>query len=109
MKFNMMIGGIETLFPENDACYFEEENRIIVYFLNIDKVFLDRIKKCINKPIMKFEENYLLLILNDFQYALNLKDYSTIVDLYFKGVGIGFAFEDENGKLLDISVPTFYK
>ena len=27
MKFNMMIGGIETLFPETDVRYFKEDKR----------------------------------------------------------------------------------
>ncbi len=37
MKFNMMISGIETLFPEVQICYFEKDHEMVVYFLNTNK------------------------------------------------------------------------
>ncbi len=33
MKFNMMIGGVETLFPESNICHLKEDSEIVVYFL----------------------------------------------------------------------------
>ncbi len=109
MKFNMMIGGVETIFPDVDVRYFENKKRVIVYFLKINNKDTEKIKKYIIKPIMKFEDNFLVLLLKDFQYALNLDGYEELISLYENGVGVGFAFENEDGKLLDISVPTFYK
>lgn len=38
MKFNMMIGGVETLFPETDVRFFKEQNEIIIFFINIKKI-----------------------------------------------------------------------
>ena len=109
MKFNMMIGGVETLFPKVEARYFKDKNRIIIYFLKNNQKNLDRIKKNINNSIMKFEDDFLVLLLKDFQYAFSLEGYDDLISLYNSGVGVGFAFEDEDGKLLEITVPTFYK
>ena len=44
-----------------------------------------------------------------FQYAFDMRGYEKIMDFYNTGGKIGFAFEDENGNLLDIPTPTYYK
>lgn len=109
MKLKMMIGGVETKIPEADARYFEKNNRIIVYFLKTNQEDLQRVKENIHNPTMSFQENFIVLLMNDFQYAFNLDGYEDLLELYDNGVGVGFAFEDENGKLLNVKVPTFYK
>ena len=32
MKINMMIGGVETLFPETDVRYNKKENEVVIYY-----------------------------------------------------------------------------
>ena len=49
-----------------------------------------------------------MLLLKDFQYACNLKKSPKLMELYLKGSGVGFAFENESGILLDIATPTFH-
>lgn len=107
MKFNMMIGGVETIFPEADVRYFKEDKEIVIYFLKTDNKNAQRISKNINKTKLKLEGNYLVLIFKDFQYAYNLEQSPKLIELYASGNSIGFAFEDENGKILDIATPTF--
>ena len=109
MKFNMMIDGVETLFPEFKICHFQEDNEIVVYFLNTSQKDIERIKKYIKKPILKFEDQYIILFLKEFQYAFDMRGYEKIMDFYNTGGKIGFAFEDESGNLLDIPTPSFYK
>ncbi len=109
MKFNMMIDSVETLFPEFKICHFQENNEIVVYFLNTSQKDIERIKKYIKKPILKFEDQYIILFLQKFQYALNIEGYKNIIQFYNNGGFLGFAFEDENGNLLDIPTPSFYK
>ena len=58
---------------------------------------------------MRIEENYLILRFEDFQYAYDLNKNKKIMNLYMNGASLGFAFEDENGNLLDIPTPSFYK
>ena len=44
MKFNMIIGGVETLFPKASVCYSKEDNEIVVYFLNTKDLNLYKLK-----------------------------------------------------------------
>ena len=44
MKFNMMIGGVETLFPEAEVCFFKETNDLVIYFLNLNEEILNKTK-----------------------------------------------------------------
>lgn len=107
MKFNMMIGGVETIFPEADVRYFKEDKKIVVYFLNLNDEVLNKTKKNIKQANLRVESQFLVLLLNDFQYALDLKNFSNLLELYNSGIYLRFAFEDENGNLLDIPTPTF--
>lgn len=102
MKFNMMIGGVETLFPEVQICYFEKDHEMVVYFLNTNKENAKRIENNIKSPKLRLEGNFLILLLKDFQYAFNIEGYETLIDFYNNGGNIGFAFEDEDGKILNI-------
>jgi len=108
MKFKMMIGGIETIFPEAEVRYFRKDNEIVIYFLKLNKEYLHKIEKNIMSSKLIMEGNYLILLLKDFQYAYDLNESPKLMDLYMGGSGLGFAFEDENGKLLDIKTPTFH-
>ena len=45
MKFNMIIGGVETFFPETDVCYFEEKNKMVIYFLKTKQENIEKIIK----------------------------------------------------------------
>ncbi len=107
MKFNMMIGGVETLFPKVDVRYFKEKNKIVIYFLKIKQEDIQRIEKNIREAKLRLEGNFLVLIFKDFQYAYDLNESPNLIDLYTTGIRLGFAFEDENGKMLDIATPTF--
>ncbi len=107
MKFNMMIGGVETLFPEADVRYFKNDEKIVVYFLKLNNEVLNRTKENMKKANLRLENEFLVLLLNDFQYALDLKKFPNLLDTYNSGIYLRFAFEDENGKLLDIDTPTF--
>ena len=107
MKFNIMIGGVETLFPETDVRFFKEDNEIIIYFLNIKKENLNHILEHIKTSKLRIEDDYFLLKLKNIQYAYNIKKSPKLIDSYLKGCGLGFAFEDENGNMLDIETPHF--
>ena len=110
MKFNIMIGGVETLLPEAEVCFFKEKNALVIYFLKLSKEVLNKTKIKIKtkKASLRIEENYLVLKLKDFQYAYNLNQNENLIDLYMNGTGLGFAFKDENDKLLNVSTPTVY-
>ena len=108
MKFNMMIGGVETLFPETEVMLFKEKNKIVIYFLHLNKEILKNTKEKITQANLRIEDNYLVLKLKDFQYAYNLNQNENLIDLYMNGTGLGFAFKDENDKLLNVSTPTVY-
>ena len=107
MKFNIMIGGVETFFPENDVCYFKEKNKMVIYFLKIKEEYLEKIKQNIFNISLRLEENYLILLIKDFQYAVNLDKYPNLIKTYSSGTKLRFAFEDEDGNILDIATPTF--
>ena len=107
MKFNMMIGGVETLFPEAEVRYDKKENEVIIFFLGLKKDDIIRTEKKINKSNLRIEENYLILRFEDFQYAYDLNKNKKIMNLYMNGASLGFAFEDENGNMLDIETPHF--
>ncbi len=109
MKFKMIVGGIETIFPEFQICHFENENEMVIYFLKTNKENEGKIKKNINNPKLKIEGNFLVLLLGDIQYALDLDGYEILIDFYNNGGKIGFAFEDENDILMGIPTPTFHK
>ena len=49
MKFNIMIGGVETLFSEVELRRSKERNEIIIFFLKIKKDDLIRTEKNIKK------------------------------------------------------------
>ena len=102
-----MIGGVETLFPEVELRKSKERNEIIIFFLKIKKDDLIRTEKNIKKASLRIEENYLVLKLKDFQYAYDLNQTEQLIDLYISGATLGFAFEDENGNMLDIETPHF--
>lgn len=107
MKFNMMIGGVETLFPETEVRYDKKENEVIIFFLGLKKDDIIRTEKKINKSNLRIEENYLILRFEDFQYAYDLNKNKKIMNLYMNGASLGFAFEDENGNMLDIATPRY--
>ena len=107
MKINMMIGGVETLFPETEVRYDKKENEVIIFFLKIKKDDLIRTEKYIKKAEIKIEGDYLILKLKDFQYAYDLNKNKKIMNLYMNGASLGFAFEDENGNMLDIATPRY--
>ena len=109
MKFNIMIGGVETLFPEAEVCFFKEKNALVIYFLKLSKEVLNKTKIKIktNQSSLRIEENYLVLTLKDLQYAYDLNQTEQLIDLYISGATLGFAFEDENGNMLDIETPHF--
>ena len=109
MKFNIMIGGVETFFPENDVCYFKEKNKMVIYFLKTKQENIEKIIKNMKNQKLKLEDNFLILNLKEFQYAFDMRGYEKIMDFYNTGGKIGFAFEDESGNLLDIPTPTYYK
>ena len=75
MKFNIMIGGVETLFPEVELRKSKERNEIIIFFFFFKKYDLIRTEKNIKKASLRIEENYLVLKLKDFQYAYDLNHY----------------------------------
>ena len=108
MKFNMMIGGVETLFPEAEVYYYEKKNEVVIFFLKINKEDLRRTEQNMRHAQIRIEENHLILKLKDFQYAYNLNQNENLIDLYMNGTGLGFAFKDENDKLLNVSTPTVY-
>lgn len=107
MKFKMMIGGVETLFPEAEIRYSKKTNEVIVFFLKIKKEYLLRTEKYIKKAEIKIEGDYLILKLKDFQYAYDLNKNKKLMQLYINGAILGFAFEDEVGKLLEIETPRY--
>ena len=107
MKFNIMIGGVETLFSEVELRKSKERNEIIIFFLKIKKDDLIRTEKNIKKASLRIEENYLVLKLKDFQYAYDLNQYPQLMDLYMSGYSLGFAFEGEDGNILDIATPVY--
>ena len=107
MKFNMMIGGVETLFPETEVMLFKEKNKIVIYFLHLNKEILKNTKEKITQANLRIEDNYLVLKLKDFQYAVNLDKYLNLIKTYSSGAKLRFAFEDEDGNILDIATPTF--
>ena len=45
MKFNMMIGGVETLFPEAEVRYDKKENEVIIFFLGLKKDHIIKTEK----------------------------------------------------------------
>ena len=108
MKLNMMIGGVETLFPKVELRKSKERNEIIIFFLNIKKEDLIRTEKNMKKAQIRIENNYLVLKLKDFQYAYDLNQNENLMDMYMNGSGLGFAFKDENDKLLNVPTPTVY-
>ena len=107
MKFNMMIGGVETLFPETEVMLFKEKNKIVIYFLHLNKEILKNTTEKITQANLRIEDNYLVLKLKDFQYAVNLYKYPNLIKIYSSGTKLRFAFEDEDGNILDIATPTF--
>ena len=107
MKFKMMIGGIETLFPEAEIRYSKKTNEVIVFFLKIKKEDLLRTEKYIKKAEIKIEGDYLIIKLKDFQYAYDLNQNENLMNLYMQGFNLGFVFEDEDGKLLEIETPIY--
>ena len=108
MKFNMMIGGVETLFPETDGRFFKEDNEIIIYFLNIKKENFKHILDNIKKSKLTIEEDYFLLKLKNIQYAYNISKNPKLIASYLNGCGLGFAFEGEDGKLLEMETPIYH-
>ena len=108
MKLNMMIGGVETLLPEAEVYFYEKKNKIVIFFLNIKKEDLIRTEKNMKKAQIRIENNYLVLKLKDFQYAYDLNQNENLMDMYMNGSGLGFAFKDENDKLLNVPTPTVY-
>ena len=42
MKFNMMIGGVETLFPDAEIRYSKKTNEVVICFLKIKKLNLQQ-------------------------------------------------------------------
>ena len=111
MKFNMIIGGVETLFPKASVCYSKEDNEIVIYFLNTKKEDINKLKETLKtkKISLKIENNFIIFKLKRIQYAFDITEYKNIVSVYDGGGYIGFAFEDEDGKLIDIETPSFYK
>ena len=109
MKFNMMIGGVETLFPEAEVCFFKETNDLVIYFLNLNEEILNKTKSNIetNQTSLRIEENYLVLKLKNLQYAFDLNKNKKLINLYMNGANLGFAFEYKDGKMLDIATPQF--
>ena len=107
MKFNMMIGGVETFFPETDVRFFKEQNEIIIFFINIKKDQLKHIENNMKNSKVKIEGNYIILLLKNIQYAYDLNKSPRLMEDYLKGADLGFAFEDEDGKLLDIATPRY--
>ena len=49
----------------------------------------------------------MVLKLKDFQYAYDLNQYPQLMDLYMSGYSLGFAFEGEDGNILDIATPVY--
>ena len=109
MKFNMVVGGVETLFPEIQVVFFQEKNKMVIYFLKTKQENIEKIIKNMKNQKLKLEDNFLILNLKEFQYAFDMRGYEKIMDFYNTGGKIGFAFEDESGNLLDIPTPSFYK
>ncbi len=111
MKFNMISGGVETLFPKASVCYSKEDNEIVIYFLNTKKEDINKLKENLKtkKLSLKIENNFIIFKLKRIQYAFDITEYKNIVSVYDGGGYIGFAFEDEDGKLIDIETPSFYK
>ena len=108
MKFNMMIGGVETLFPDAEIRYSKKTNEVVICFLKIKKEDLIRTEKNIKKAHLRIENDYIILKLKDFQYAYDLNQYPQLMDLYMNGSGLGFAFEGEDGNILDIATPVYH-
>ena len=93
MKFNIMIGGVETLFPETEVMLFKEKNKIVIYFLHLNKEILKNTKEKITQASLRVEENYLVLKLKDFQYAVNLDKYPNLIKTYSSGTKLRFALK----------------
>ena len=109
MKFDIIVGGVKTKFPEFEIRFLEEDNEIVVYFLKISKEEEEIIKNNIKHPNLNIENGFLNLNLKEIQYSIEIEGYETIIDFYENGGLLGFAFEDINGKLLEIKTPSFYK
>lgn len=108
MNLNIIVDNVETLFPEVELRKSKEKNQIIIFFLKIQKEYLIRTEKNINEANLRLENNHLILKVKDFQYAYDLNQFPTLIDLYMSGYGIGFAFEGEDGNILDIETPVYY-
>ena len=107
MKFNMMIGGVETLFPEAEIRWSKNTSEVVICFLNIKTEDLLRTEKNIKKAHLRIENDYLILKLKDFQYAYDLNQNENLMNLYMQGFSLGFAFKDENDNMLDIESPIY--
>lgn len=60
-------------------------------------------------PELKLQNNFLFFKLKNFQYAFDITHYKEVIDCYNRGGCVGFAFEDEDGHLIDVKTPDFYK
>ena len=61
----------------------------------------------IRVPALKLLQKKGILKLKDFQYAYDLNKNTKLMQLYINGAILGFAFEDEVGKLLEIETPRY--
>lgn len=105
----MIINGVETFFPKAEARFLKEQNKIVIYFSEISSEIIKKTEDKINKKKAQLimEEDYLILLLEDFQYAYDLNQSPRLIELYTQGSRIGFAFIGEDGNILSIPTPVF--
>jgi len=107
MKFDIMVGGVETRFPEFEL--YQKDNIVLIDFIGLsneeyDFLVAETTKKA-NKKIGLEENNKLLLLMfvdDNIQYAVDLGDkFDLVSNKTKKGDGVGFSYTRKDGQVYE--------